>query len=85
MDIIITDIQILAMLICAALSFIAYKVRIPTIAVIIITPVLVGRFGFFILGFEIYTASEDLLILGLFFMLAVVQFVICFGAANGRR
>ncbi len=78
MDIIITDIQILAMLICAALSFIAYKVRIPTIAVI-------PAIGFFILGFEIYTASEDLLILGLFFMLAVVQFVICFGAANGRR
>ena len=78
MDIILTDVQILAMLICGVLSLIAYKVRIPTIAVI-------PSVGFFVLGFEIYTASEDLLILGLFFMLAVVQFVICFGAANGRK
>lgn len=78
MDIILTDVQILAVLICGALSLIAYKFRIPTIAVI-------PSIGFFVLGFEIYTASEDLLILGLFFMLAVVQFVICFGAANGRK
>lgn len=76
MDFVLTDIQILAFIMCAALSFIAYKCRIPTIAVI-------PAIGFFILGFEIYEASEDLLILGLFFMVAVVQFILCFG--HGRK
>lgn len=77
MDMILTDVQILAVILCATLSLIAYKVRMPPIAVI-------PAIGFFVLGFEIYTASEDLLILGLFFMLAVVQFVICFEAAHRR-
>jgi len=42
----------------------------------------VPAIGFFILGFEIYTASQDLLVLGLFYMTAVVQFVVCFGRSD---
>lgn len=77
MDFVITDVQILGCIVCAVLSLIAYKCRYPSVAVI-------PAIGLFILGFEIYTASDDLLILGLFFMLAVVQFVICFDAAHRR-
>jgi len=72
MEMVITDIQILCIAICTVLSFVAYKIRIPTLAV-------VPAVGFFILGFEIYTASQDLLVLGLFYLVAVVQFVLCFG------
>lgn len=71
MDLIITDVQILCIILCAALSFIAYHVRIPAIAT-------VPAIGFFVLGFEIYNASDDLLVLALFYMAAVVQFVVCF-------
>lgn len=77
MEMILTDIQILSILICGVLSLVSYKVRIPTIAVI-------PAVGFFLLGFEIYTASDNLLVLGLFIMTAIVQFVICFGAAERR-
>ena len=76
MDLILTDIQILCILMCTALSFVSYKVRMPAIAVI-------PAIGFFILGFEIYSASQDLLILALFFMAAVVQFLVCF-RSSGR-
>lgn len=72
MDLIITDVQVLCILMCAVLSFVAYKVRIPSLAV-------VPAIGFFVLGFEIYSASQDLLVLGLFYLTAVVQFVLCFG------
>ena len=69
---VITDIQVLCILMCAVLSFVAYRIRIPSLAV-------VPAIGFFILGFEIYTASQDLLVLGLFYLVAVIQFVLCFG------
>lgn len=75
MDMVITDIQALALIVCAALSLVAYKVKVPSIA-------LIPAVGFFVLGFEIYNASEDLLILALFFMTAVVQFVLCFGQGS---
>lgn len=75
MEMVLTDIQILACIICATLSFVAYKTKLPSIA-------LIPSIGFFILGFEIYKASDDLLILGLFYMVSVVQFVLCFGHAK---
>lgn len=78
MEFILTDIQILATIMCAALSFIAYRLNIPPLAII-------PAIGFFIIGFEIYSASENLLILALFFITAVVQFVLCFGRSSRRR
>lgn len=77
MELILTDIQILEILLCAALSFVSYKVRIPAIA-------LIPAMGFFILGFQIYTASQDLLILALFYMGAIVQFMVCFRSKGGE-
>lgn len=77
MDIVLTDIQILALIMCAVLSYIAYRTRTPTIS-------LIPAIGFFLLGFKIYEASEDLLILALFFMTAIVQFVLCFSHATKR-
>lgn len=73
---IVTDVQIISILMCAVLSFVAYKLRIPSLAA-------VPMVGFFVLGFELYTASQDLLILGLFYLTAVVQFVLCFGRDRG--
>ena len=78
MEIVLTDIQILATLICAVLSIIAYRTRIAPIAVI-------PAIGFFIIGFEIYTASENLLILALYYAVAIIQFVLCFGQKYSRR
>ena len=71
MDMILTDIQILAILLCVGLSLVAYRTRIAPLA-------LVPSIGVFILGFQIYGASEDILILVLFFMAAIAQFVVCF-------
>lgn len=70
-DLVITDVQVLCIIICAVLSFVAYRVRIPSLAI-------VPAIGFFVLGFEIYSASQDLLVLGLFYLVAVVQFVLAF-------
>jgi len=78
MEFILTDIQILGTLLCAVLSLVAYRLNIPPLAII-------PAIGFFIIGFEIYSASEDLLILALYFTIAVVQFVICFGRSSRRR
>lgn len=75
LDTVITDLQLLSCLICAILSLVAYRVRIPSLAV-------VPAIGFFILGFELFNASHDLLILGLFYLVAVVQFVLAFGHAR---
>jgi len=75
MEMILTDVQIICIILCAALSFVAYKLKYPFLAA-------VPAIGFFILGFEIYTASQDLLVLGLFYMTAVVQFVVCFGRSD---
>ena len=72
----ITEIQILGLLICAVLSAIAYKTKQPPIA-------LISSVGIFIIGFQIYSDSEDLLILGLCFVLAFVQFMICFPSRRG--
>ena len=71
MEMILTDIQILAILLCLGLSLVAYKTRIAPLA-------LVPSMGFFILGFQIYDASQDILILVLFFLTAITQFVVCF-------
>lgn len=71
MDMVLTDTQILAMLICAALTFVAFRVRMPTLA-------LIPSVGFFILGYQIYDAAHDPLLLALFWVVAVVSFVICF-------
>lgn len=71
MEMILTDIQILAMLLCLGLSFVAYKTRMAPLA-------LVPSMGFFILGFQIYGECHDILILVLFFMAAITQFVVCF-------
>ena len=76
MEMIITDIQILEILMCGLLSFIAYKVKQPAVA-------LIPAIGLFVLGFQIYSASDDLLILALFYITAILQFVICMG--SGRR
>lgn len=79
MELIITDIQILCIILCAALSLISYRTRLPPISVI-------PAIGFFVIGFQIYDASEDLLVLALFYMTAIVQFVVCFGhGSEGRR
>lgn len=75
MELILTDIQILGMLMCAALAFIAYRVRIPPLAI-------VPSIGFYVIGFQIYDQSEDPLILVLFIMTAIVSFVICFRSDN---
>jgi len=75
---IITDVQILGLLLCGILSVIAYKTKIPSIA-------LIPGAGFFILAFDIYQDTESLLLLGLFFALAVIQFVICFSGSKSRR
>lgn len=71
MDLILTDIQILGIIMCAALSFLAYRFRVPSLAII-------PSIGFFVLGFEIFDSSQDPLILMLFFMTAIVSFVLCF-------
>ena len=71
MDLVITDIQILGILMCAALTFIAYRLRIPSLAI-------VPSIGFFILGFQIYDEARDPLLLMLFFLTAIVSFVICY-------
>lgn len=76
MEIILTDIQLLALLICAILSYVAWKCRVPAVSVI-------PAIGFFIIGFDIYEASSDLLILGLFFTVAVVQFILAFNHSSG--
>lgn len=70
MEMLITDIQILEILLCAALSFVAYKTRMGSVA-------LIPAIGLFILGFQIYSVSDDLLILALFYIAAILQFVIC--------
>ena len=77
MEMVLTDVQLLSMVICGVLSLIAYRVRIPSLAIIPCA-------GFFILGFQVYSASEDLLVLGLFIMLAITQFVICFRSGSRR-
>lgn len=69
MEMILTDIQLLEILICAVLSFVAYRTRIATIA-------LVPSIGFFVLGFQLYDASQDIFILALFFLMAVVSFTV---------
>lgn len=77
METVITDTQVLALIICAALSLAAYKCRMPPLA-------LVPGIGFFILGYQIYDASGDALLLMLFFMVAVSQFILCY-RLDGRR
>ena len=76
MEMILTDIQILELMMCAVLSFVAYKVKMPSVA-------LIPAIGLFVLGFQIYSSSDDLLILALFYITAILQFVICMG--SGRR
>ena len=78
MEMVLTDIQILGTIICFILSLVAYKVRIPSISII-------PAIGLFVLGFQIYSASEDLLILGLYYFAAITQFVVCFGNGESRR
>lgn len=77
MDLILTDIQILGIIMCAVLSLVAYKCRMPPLS-------LVPGIGFFILGYQIFDASGDTLILMLFFLTAVSQFVLCY-RTDGRR
>ena len=74
----LTDTQILALIICAALAIIGYKVKQPGIS-------LIAGVGLFILGFQIYSASSDILLLGLMIMLAVSQFIITVSYSMARR
>lgn len=76
MEMIITDIQILELVICAVLAYVAYRTKQPAVA-------LIPAIGLFVLGFQIYSASDDLLILALFYISAILQFVLCIG--SGRR
>lgn len=78
MEMILTDVQILATLICAVFSFIAWKMRSPPIAI-------VPAIGFCYLGLQIYDASGDLMILGLYYFTASVQFLLSFGSSGSRR
>lgn len=78
MEMIITDIQILSTIICAALSLVAWKARVPPVSII-------PAIGFFVIGFQIYDASKDPLILGLYFFLAITQSVLCFGHGESSR
>lgn len=78
MEIYLTDLQILGTLFCAVLFFIAWKLRLPMLAII-------PSIGFFYLGLQIYDASEELLILGLYYFTAIVMFVICFGKGVSSR
>jgi hypothetical protein len=75
---IFTETQLLALLICAALAIIGYKVKQPGIS-------LISGIGLFILGFQIYQSSSDILLLGLMVMLAVSQFIITVSYSMGRR
>lgn len=74
----LTDTQILALIICAALAIIGYKVKQPAIS-------LIAGIGLFILGFQVYQSSSDILLLGLMIMLAVSQFIITVSYSMGRR
>ena len=74
----LTETQLLALLICAALAIIGYKVKQPGIS-------LIAGIGLFILGFQIYDSSSDILLLGLMIMLAVSQFIITVSYSVRRR
>lgn len=74
----LTESQILALIICAALAYIGYKVRQPGIS-------LISGIGLFIVGFQIYQSSSDILLLGLMIMLAVTQFIITVSTSMGRK
>lgn len=71
MDLILTDVQILGIIMCAVLSFVAYRIRVPSLA-------LVPSVGFFILGYQIFDAAQDPLLLILFWVTAIASFTICF-------
>jgi hypothetical protein len=46
---------------------------------------LIAGIGLFILGFQVYQSSSDILLLGLMIMLAVSQFIITVSYSMGRR
>lgn len=71
MEMLLTDIQILALLLCLLMSYIAYRARSPAVSI-------VPCIGLFLLGFDIYSASDSFLLLGLLVTLAVSIFVICY-------
>ena len=73
----LTEAQLLALVICAILSVVAYKCRMPSLA-------LIPGIGFLYLGYQIFEASDDAFLLLLFIIVAVSQFVLCFGS-DGRR
>lgn len=74
---ILTETQILALIFCLVLSLIAYKTKQPAIASI-------STIALCIIGFDVYSTSDDLLLLGLCLMLAAVQFIVCL-PSSGRR
>lgn len=68
----ITDVQILAIIICSVMSYLAFKLRIPPLT-------LIPSAGFCIIGIQIYQEASDFLILALFIMLALTVSIITYG------
>lgn len=69
MEIIITDIQALALVACLIISYVAYRTRLPALSI-------VPTVALFIISFQLYTASEDPLIMLILWTCAVVAFII---------
>lgn len=59
--------MVFGMLLCLLIAYIAYKARSPAV-------MLVSSFGWVILAFQIYQATDDPFIMGLMIMVAFAQF-----------
>lgn len=68
LNLVLGDIDILIMVMCAVLSLISIKMRSWPVAFI-------SMVGLIILSFRIYDATEDLLILGLMWAVAFIQLI----------